>query len=131
MNVFKRTLLKFLGASDKEDKLDDDKKVKAKSEKVCQFHQHFTCPFSFWTAFLQLQFGFFATRILALKLLVKCWWNWLKDVDDDEAVEVSNEKPVSDEESESRKKRKKRDANVDESDSESPMDDSDLLQVQL
>jgi len=65
------------------------------------------------------------------KLLVKCWWNWLKDVDDDEPVEVSNEKPVSEEESESRKKRKKRDANDDESDLESPMDDSDLQQVQF
>ena len=43
-------------------------------------------------------------------------------------MEISNEKPGSEEESGSHKKRKKRDAN---DDSESPMDDSDLQQVQF
>jgi hypothetical protein len=43
-------------------------------------------------------------------------------------VEVSDEKPGSDEEGGNRRKRKKRDVN-DESDSESTMEDSDLQQV--
>ncbi len=43
-------------------------------------------------------------------------------------MEVSDEKPGSDEEGGNRRKRKKRDVN-DESDSESTMEDSDLQQV--
>ncbi len=48
--------------------------------------------------------------------------------DEDDPVEVSDEKPGSDEEGGNRRKRKKRDVN-DESDSESTMEDSDLQQV--
>ena len=38
----------------------------------------------FWAAFLylRLRFVFFGARILAQKLLVKCWWNWPKAVVD-------------------------------------------------
>ena len=48
----------------------------------CQFHQHFTSSFcanilapkTFCACSLALYF--FGVRILAQKLLVKCWWNW-------------------------------------------------------
>ncbi len=48
----------------------------------CQFHQHFMrgffvqkfCPQLFCTYILGLYF--FGARMLAQKLLIKCWWNW-------------------------------------------------------
>ena len=51
----------------------------------CQFHQHLTSSFFvqksleqlFWTNIVGLYF--FGVRKLTQKLLVKCWWNWLKD----------------------------------------------------
>ncbi len=50
----------------------------------CQFHQHFPCNFFVWKCFAQLfpnyssALWLFSKRISAQKLLVKCWWNWLK-----------------------------------------------------
>ena len=52
----------------------------------CQFHQHFTSSFFVRKALEQLfctyivGLNFFGARKLAQKLLVKCWWNWLKVV---------------------------------------------------
>ena len=51
-------------------------------ESSCQFHQHFTSSFFIQKLFEQLfctyilGLYFLGTRKLALKLLVKCWWNW-------------------------------------------------------
>ncbi len=50
----------------------------------CQFHQHFTHAFCAQKCFAQLSSSyslalyFFGAKILAQKLLVKCWWNWLQ-----------------------------------------------------
>ncbi len=50
-----------------------------------QFHQHFTSSFFEWKCFEKLfsnyaQCGFviFSKIILVQKMLVKCWWSWLK-----------------------------------------------------
>jgi len=49
-----------------------------------QFHQHFTRGFLVQKCFSQLFSSYsltlclFGKRILAKKLLVKCWWNWLQ-----------------------------------------------------
>jgi len=49
----------------------------------CKFLQHFTRNFFTWKCFSKLFFSyslalqFFGAKILAQKLLVKCWWNWL------------------------------------------------------
>jgi len=48
------------------------------------FINNLSAPFFIWkyffATFLYLDFGFeiFVKRILAQKLVVKCWWNWLK-----------------------------------------------------
>jgi len=49
----------------------------------CQFHQHFTRKFFIPKCFLQLSnfslaLQFSVERLLAQKLLVKCWLNWLQ-----------------------------------------------------
>jgi len=51
----------------------------------CQFHQHFKYTFFVQKCFAQIcsnystALQFFGKRILAQKLLVKYWWNWLQD----------------------------------------------------
>ncbi len=50
----------------------------------CQFHQYFMPALFEWKCFAQLFSNFslallfFGERILAQKLRVKCWWNWLQ-----------------------------------------------------
>jgi len=50
----------------------------------CQFHQHFMSNCFVQNCFSKLFYNyslalwFFGERILAQKLLVKCWWNWLE-----------------------------------------------------
>ena len=57
---------------------------KEKSEKLCQFRQHFTCSFFVQKCFKSISVLsswvciYFGERKLAQKLVVKCCWNWLK-----------------------------------------------------
>ena len=59
-----------------------EKTMMRRSNSRCQFHQHFTSSFfirkSFEQLFCTYSLGlyFFGARILAQKLLVKCWCNW-------------------------------------------------------
>jgi len=43
------------------------------TERLCQFHQHFTSSFNVLTVW---GCNFFSESESAKKLLVKCWWNW-------------------------------------------------------
>ncbi len=55
-------------------------------ETRCKFHHCFTHSFFDWKSFAQLisscvlALYFFGAKVLSLKLLVKCWWNWLQVV---------------------------------------------------
>ena len=65
----------------------------------CQFLQHFTSSFfvrkSFGQLFCTYGLGLyiFGTRILAQKLLVKCWWNWPQFADEHGEVCPAKWKP--------------------------------------
>jgi len=59
----------------------EPKEVRSNFATRCQFHQHFTGTFYYFAQLFSsycLALNFFGSSILAQKLRVKCWWNWLQ-----------------------------------------------------